>query len=180
MEAYNNEAASSALVQFNLLLFFVLFSCSVAPNDTVVVMPATETLSVNESVTFTCISEGGPSNVFQWSLNGVDLPGESGTMLSITGVDAADGGTYTCTVSNAAGVDQDMGTLFGEYHKSLLPSTSFLGMNDSLYCTVHFSLTIGMICLHVLMVTLTSTSLHSSPSLPLPPSLPSHSPSSHL
>ena len=97
-----------------------------APNNTVVVMPATETLSVNESVTFTCMSEGGPSNVFQWSLNGVDLPGENGTMLSITGVDAADGGTYTCTVSNAAGMDQASALLHGECHKSHLPSTSFL------------------------------------------------------
>ena len=85
-----------------------------APNNTVVVKPATETLSVNGSATFTCMALGGPSNVFQWSLNGVDLPGENGTMLSITGVDAADGGNYTCTVSNAAGVDGDMGTLFGE------------------------------------------------------------------
>ena len=85
-----------------------------APNNTVVVKPATETLSVNGSATFTCMAQGGPSNVFQWSLNGVDLPGENGTMLSITGVDAADGGTYRCTVSNAAGVDRDMGTLFGE------------------------------------------------------------------
>ena len=97
-----------------------------APNGTVVVTPATETLSVNGSVTFTCKSEGGPSNVFQWSLNAVDLPGESGTMLSVTGVDAADGGTYRCTVSNAAGVDRDMATLFGECHKSPLPRISFL------------------------------------------------------
>ena len=92
-----------------------------APNGTVVVMPATETLSVNGSTSFSCMSEGGPSNVFQWSLNGVDLPGENGTMLSITGVDAADGGTYTCTVGNAAGVDGDMGTLFGECHRCFIP-----------------------------------------------------------
>ena len=85
-----------------------------APNNTVVVAPATETLSVNGSVIFTCVAQGGPSNVFQWSLNGGDLHGENGTMLSITGVDAADGGNYRCTVSNAAGVDGDLGTLFGE------------------------------------------------------------------
>ena len=83
-------------------------------------MPATETRSVNGSVTFTCMAQGGPSNVFQWSLDGVDLPGENGTMLSITGVDAADGGTYTCTVSNAAGMGQASALLHGECHKSLL------------------------------------------------------------
>ena len=97
-----------------------------APSGTVVVTPATETLSVNGSVTFTCMAQGGPSNVFQWSLDGVDLPGESGTMLSVTGVDAADGGSYRCTVSNAAGVGRDIATLFGECHKSPLPRISFL------------------------------------------------------
>ena len=91
-----------------------------APNGTVVVTPATETLSVIGNTSFSCMSEGGPSNDFQWSLNGVDLPGENGTMLSITGVDAADGGTYRCTVSNAAGVDGYLGTLFGECHRCFI------------------------------------------------------------
>ena len=95
-----------------------------SPSGTVVVIPATETLSVNESVTFTCIAQGGPSNVFQWSINSVDLPGENGTMLSITGVDAADGGTYTCTVSNAAGMSQASALLHGECCNSLLPVVS--------------------------------------------------------
>ena len=94
-----------------------------APNGTVVT-PATETLSINGSTSFSCMSEAGPSNVFQWSLDGVDLPGENGTMLSITGVDAADGGAYRCTVSNAAGMDQASALLYGECHKSLLPGVS--------------------------------------------------------
>ena len=89
-----------------------------SPNGTVVT-PATETLSVNGSVTFTCVAQGGPNNVFQWSLDGVDLPGENGTSLSKTEVDAADGGTYRCTVSNAAGMDQASALLRGECHKSL-------------------------------------------------------------
>ena len=114
----------SVPLQFNLLLFFCHYSCSVSPNGTVVVTPATETLSVNGSTSFSCNSEVGPSNVFQWSLNGGELPGENGTMLSITGVDAADGGTYTCTVSNAAGMGQGSAVLYGECHKSLLPGVS--------------------------------------------------------
>ena len=64
--------------------------------------------------------------MFQWSLNGVDLPGENGTSLSITGVNAADGGTYTCTVINAAGMDQGLAVLYGECHKSLLPGVSLI------------------------------------------------------
>ena len=112
-------------MQFNLLLFFCHLSHLVSPEGSVTVFPfSIQTLSVNGSVTFTCMDQGGPSNVFQWSLDGVDLPGENATMLSVTGVDAADGGTYTCTVSNAAGMDQASALLRGECHKSLLPGVS--------------------------------------------------------
>ena len=112
-------------MQFDFLLFSYHFSHLVSLEDSVTVFPfSIQTLSVNGSVTFTCMAQGGPSNVFQWSLNGVDLPGENGTMLSITGVDAADGGTYTCTVSNAAGMGQGLAVLHGECHKSLLPGVS--------------------------------------------------------
>ena len=111
-------------MQFNLLLFFCHLSHLVSPEGSVIVIPLIPTLSVNGTVTFICVALGGPSNVFQWSLNGVDLPGENGTMLSITGVNAADGGTYTCTVSNAAGMGQGSAVLYGECHKSLLPGVS--------------------------------------------------------
>ena len=76
--------------------------------------PSRRTLFANEFVTFSCMSKGGPSNIIQWGISGVDLPGENGTSLNVTRVDAADGGTYTCTVRNRAGVDQDTAVLFSE------------------------------------------------------------------
>ena len=91
-------------------------SCSVSPNSTVVVLPARQTLSINGSVTFSCTAEGGPSNIIQWSLGGANLMGENGTFLNVTNVDTTDGGTYTCTVRNQAGVGQDTAELFGEFH----------------------------------------------------------------
>ena len=91
-----------------------------SPNGTVVVTPARQTLSVNDGVNFSCTAEGGPSNVFQWSLGDANLTGENGTFLNITNMDAANGGNYTCTVRNRAGVEQDTAELFGECHKSLL------------------------------------------------------------
>ena len=95
-------------------------------------MPARQTLSVNDSVTFSCTTEGGPSNVFQWSLGDVNLTGENGTFLNVTNVNATDGGTYTCTVRNQAGVEQDTAELFGECHKSLLLGPRYVGMNESI------------------------------------------------
>ena len=112
-------------MQFNFLLFFCHLSHLVSPEGSVMVSSfGIQTLSVNGSVTFTCMALGGPSNDFQWGLDGVDLPGENGTLLSVTGVDAADGGTYRCTASNAAGMDQASALLRGECHKSLLPGVS--------------------------------------------------------
>ena len=102
------------------LLLCSILCLLVSPNGTVVVMPTRQTLSNNGRFTFSCMAEGGPSNVFQWSFGSVNLPGENGTSLTVRTVDAADGGTYTCTVRNQAGVDQDMAELFGECHKSLL------------------------------------------------------------
>ena len=107
-------------LKFNPSALFCPFSCSVSPNGTVVVSPPRQTLSVNDSVTFSCMAEGGPSNVFQWSLGDTNLTGENGPFLNVTNVDAANGGNYTCTVRNQAGVEQDTAELFGECHKSLL------------------------------------------------------------
>ena len=93
----------------------VPLSYSVSPFGTVFVTLERRILFTHQFVTFSCASLGGPSNTIQWSLSGVDLPGENGASLNVTRVDAADGGTYKCTVSNRAGVDQDTAMLFGEY-----------------------------------------------------------------
>ena len=125
-------------MQLTFCSFSAICHILVSPEDSFIVIPATETLSVTESVTFACIAQGGPSNVFQWSLNGVDLPGENGTMLSITGVDAADVGTYTCTVSNAAGMSQASALLYGECCKSLLPGASLCKSSCYIVTTYYY------------------------------------------
>ena len=48
---------------------------------------------------------GGPGNTYQWLLNGSDITGETSGTLTLASVTAADGGEYTCHVSNTAGND---------------------------------------------------------------------------
>lgn len=49
---------------------------------------------------------------FQWRHNGVDIPGETGSTLSLSDVQVADAGSYTVVVSNALGSDESpAGTL---------------------------------------------------------------------
>ena len=63
-----------------------------------------------------CVADGGPNNVFQWSLHGANLTGENGSTLNVFNADAANGGAYTCTVSNLAGMDMASAGLSGGSH----------------------------------------------------------------
>lgn len=53
------------------------------------------------------MSDGGPSNTYQWQVNGSDFEGEISPILPLPNLQASMGGTYTCVVSNAAGSDAD-------------------------------------------------------------------------
>ena len=68
-------------------------------------------VSLGDNVTFTCSALGGPDNLFQWQKEGECLPSESLSTLTLTNVDAMDGGLYTCVVTNAAGNDSSDITL---------------------------------------------------------------------
>ena len=74
------------------------------------VMASNMISSVNDTVYLMCVSEGGPNNAFQWTLEGMIIGNES--TLSVSDIDASSGGNYTCTVSNAAGNDSDFVTLY--------------------------------------------------------------------
>ena len=62
------------------------------------------------NITFNCTASGGPDNVFQWEMSGNIVGNES--ILEVTDIDASSGGSYTCTVSNAAGSDSASTTLY--------------------------------------------------------------------
>ena len=62
--------------------------------------------AINQSVTFRCSVEGFPFPSIVWQKladdggNFVDLPGENGTVLSISPVKLSDAGVYQCVASN--------------------------------------------------------------------------------
>ena len=68
--------------------------------------------------TFICRTEGGPSNSFNWKFNGrlaenAEIESTlTNSTLTIDSVTAEDGGEYVCTVSNFAGSDSAIGTLY--------------------------------------------------------------------
>ena len=94
-----------------VLIVYILCSHSVPPSNVVIALNTSIAMR-NDSVTFTCDAQGGPSNLYQWQRNGENLDEMTQPILQLTSVDASDGGEYTCVVSNAAGNDSNFLTLY--------------------------------------------------------------------
>jgi len=65
--------------------------------------PVSQTVDEGTSVTFTVEVAGTPAPTLQWRKDGVDLPGQTSTTLSLSSVTTADAGNYSCVATNAAG-----------------------------------------------------------------------------
>ena len=105
----NNPVSCGA--RFHRLLFATLL-CLLTPlaqGQTLSpkVFPVSESVLVGDPVSFTAFPWNGLATAppgeptFQWQLNGVDLPGETGLALISPGVQLSDSGTYTVVVSYA-------------------------------------------------------------------------------
>ena len=75
-------------------------------------VPVAQTLGRGATVTLQCTAMGGPGNTFQWLLNNVALSGETSPTLTRLNIAAADGGVYTCMVSNTAGTSSASTSVF--------------------------------------------------------------------
>ncbi|MDP3198035.1 LamG-like jellyroll fold domain-containing protein, partial [Tabrizicola sp.] len=73
----------------------------VAPQITT--QPASQTVNVGASVTFTAAASGSPAPTFQWRKNGTNLAGATNAALTLPAVTAADAASYTLVATNAAG-----------------------------------------------------------------------------
>ena len=109
---------------------FIVFKVSPGGLDVIANQP--DAFSLGDNVTFTCSSLGGPDNMFQWQKEGEDLPSESLSILTLTDVNATDGGLYTCVVTNAAGNDSSDITLNISPYFILQPNDTLTNNGDSL------------------------------------------------
>ena len=67
---------------------------------------------------FTCTSEGGPQLDYSWIFS--DGVIENDAMLNIVSATVSHGEDYTCNVTNDAGYDNNMTTVYSELIKLLL------------------------------------------------------------
>ena len=80
-----------------------VFSNTVSPEGNVSVVPGYLQANEMDSVNFTCETQGGPGNTYQWLRNTEVLSGETNPVLSLENVTISDEGRYTCNVTNPGG-----------------------------------------------------------------------------
>ena len=87
---------------------------SVAPYN--VTITGDNLYNQGEQLQLNCLSEGGPVLEYTWLLSGGIIPNANTSTLTINTVATADGGNYTCNVTNIAGYASNTTTV---YSKSL-------------------------------------------------------------
>lgn len=65
--------------------------------------PADQTVAAGSQVVFSVAATGSEPLSYQWKRGDEDLPGQTGSTLTLDNVQAGDAGVYTVVVSNAAG-----------------------------------------------------------------------------
>jgi formylglycine-generating enzyme required for sulfatase activity len=63
--------------------------------------PASQTVSVNSSVTFAVVAAGNPAPTYQWKIGGANIDGAIAASYTISNVQTADAGSYTVVVTNS-------------------------------------------------------------------------------
>lgn len=66
--------------------------------------PTSRTVAQGGSTTFVVAATGSAPLTYQWQRDGVDLPGQTGSSLTLNSITLAQEGRYTCVVRNTAGV----------------------------------------------------------------------------
>jgi len=65
--------------------------------------PSTQTVALGYTLNLTILVSGTDATTYQWQLDGSNINGATASVLSISSVSAANAGSYTCVVTNAAG-----------------------------------------------------------------------------
>ena len=65
--------------------------------------PLSQTVLYDQAVTLSVQAAGTATLLFQWRKNNIDIPGATGSTLTLALPNVADAGSYTCYVSNAFG-----------------------------------------------------------------------------
>ncbi len=81
-----------------------LGKCTGAVSPVVIAQPQSQNVFVGNAVTLSALISASAPVVYQWELNGTNLPAATASSLSLTNAQLTDSGAYTLVVSNAYGM----------------------------------------------------------------------------
>ncbi|HVU07375.1 MAG TPA: immunoglobulin domain-containing protein [Verrucomicrobiae bacterium] len=96
-----NYAVTVANVAGSATSSAAVLSVNVAPQITT--QPSSQSVAAGSNVTFTVAVSGTKPMSYQWLFNGAKMSGKTSSVLSLTGVQSNQLGSYSVTVSNVAG-----------------------------------------------------------------------------
>ncbi len=76
----------------------------VNPFPEILVDPVSKTVCQGDNISFS-ISASGTGLTYQWQKDGVEIPGETSSVIIINDVDSTDAGSYSCIVRSTCGPD---------------------------------------------------------------------------
>lgn len=94
-QATNASGTGSALLTLTVLS---------TTTPAIITQPATQAAAAGSNVTFSPTATGGGTLTYQWLKNGVPISGATSSTLTLTSVQAANGGGYSVVVTNSWGV----------------------------------------------------------------------------
>ena len=87
-------------------------SFSVAPYN--VTIMGDNLYDQGEQLQLNCLSEGGPELEYTWLPSGNIIPNTNSSTLTIDNVNTTHAGDYTCNVTNDAGTDSNIITVYSK------------------------------------------------------------------
>lgn len=69
----------------------------------IITQPASQTVPLSSSITFTTAVSGSPTPTFQWKRDGITISGATDNTFTLANVTTGDAGAYTVTATNSAG-----------------------------------------------------------------------------
>ena len=107
LAASNNGGKYSVLVsnpvQKNVASSQVLLTVQAAVVPTIVTQPLSQSVLVNNPVTFSVVAGGTPPFTYQWDKGSTPISGANAANLTLPVVQSTDAGSYSVLVTNAAG-----------------------------------------------------------------------------
>ncbi len=90
-------------VQKNIASNQVLLTVQAAVAPTIVTQPQSQSVLVNNAVTFSVVAGGTPPFTYQWQKGSAPISGATASTFTLPAVQSTDAGSYSVLVTNAAG-----------------------------------------------------------------------------